>query len=389
MRRTREGFAGAPIMTERIFRFLADQQLDTPCLVVDLDIVEENYRRLAASLPLARIYYAVKANPAPEILTRLWKLGACFDAASIYEVDLCLKIGADADCISFGNTIKKETHIADAFERGIRLFAFDTEAELEKLSRAAPRSRVYCRFFMSGEGADWPLSEKFGCDAAMTPYLLGRARELGLEPYGVSFHVGSQQRDLGQWDVALEKSAAVFQALARQGIELKMVNVGGGFPAKYRLPNPDVECHSDAIMAGMTKHFGNRLPQMIAEPGRYIPGDAGVIQTEVVLIANKSRSGNRRWVYLDIGKFGGLPEVMDEAIQYRFRTPYSDDAVGPVVIAGPTCDEVDVLYDRAGYELPLDLKVGDRIEILSTGAYTATYCSVGFNGFPPLRQYYI
>jgi ornithine decarboxylase len=152
---------------------------------------------------------------------------------------------------------------------------------------------------------------------------------------------------------------------------------------------PNVARHSDAIMTAMTRHFGNHLPVMVAEPGRYIPGDAGVIQTEVVLIANKSRSGDRRWVYLDIGKFGGLPEVMGEAIQYRFRTPYNGACTGPVIIAGPTCDEVDVLYDRAGYELPLDLKVGDRIEVLSAGAYTASYCSVGFNGFPPLREYYI
>jgi ornithine decarboxylase len=242
---------------------------------------------------------------------------------------------------------------------------------------------------MNGAGADWPLSEKFGCDSSQVPYLLGRARALGLQPYGVSFHVGSQQRDLSQWDIALKKSAAVFKAAAEQGTELKMVNIGGGFPASYRVAGPNVARHSDAIMTAMTRHFGNHLPVMVAEPGRYIPGDAGVIQTEVVLIANKSRSGDRRWVYLDIGKFGGLPEVMGEAIQYRFRTPYNGACTGPVIIAGPTCDEVDVLYDRAGYELPLDLKVGDRIEVLSAGAYTASYCSVGFNGFPPLREYYI
>jgi len=108
-----------------------------------------------------------------------------------------------------------------------------------------------------------------------------------------------------------------------------------------------------------------------------------------VLISRKSESDERRWVYLDIGKFGGLVEVMDESIQYRIRTPYNGGATGPVVIAGPTCDEVDVLYDAAGYELPLDLRVGDKVEILSAGAYTASYCSVGFNGFPPLKQYYI
>ncbi len=376
-------------MTDRIFRFLDENRPETPCLVVDLHEVENNYRRLEAALSDAKIYYAVKANPAPEILRLLQRMGARFDAASIFEIEQCLDIGITPDEISFGSTIKKEAHIAQAFSQGIRLFAFDSEAELEKLARAAPAARVYCRFYMTGDGADWPLSEKFGCDSDLVPYLLRRAKELGLAPYGVSFHVGSQQRSLGQWDIALEKSAIIFEISAAEGIDLKMVNIGGGFPSKYRSSTPSIESHSVAIVEGMTRHFGNGPPEIIAEPGRYIPGDAGVIQAEIVLIAAKSRMGGRRWVYLDIGRFGGLPEVMDEAIQYRIRTPYKNGDSGPVIIAGPTCDEADVLYQNADYQLPLALKTGDKIEILSAGAYTASYSAVGFNGFPPLREIYI
>jgi len=376
-------------MTDRIFRFLDESRPETPCLVVDLHEVENNYLRLQAALSDAKIYYAVKANPAPEILRLLQRLGSRFDAASIFEIEQCLEIGVQPEEISFGNTIKKEAHIARAFGLGVRLFAFDSEAELEKIARAAPAARVYCRFFMTGEGADWPLSEKFGCAAEQVPHLLCRARKLGLDPYGVSFHVGSQQRSLGQWDIALEISASIFRKLAAEGMDLKMVNIGGGFPSKYRSPSPSVETHSAAIMEGVAKHFGNRKPGIVAEPGRYIAGDAGVIQSEIVLIAHKSRMGGRRWVYLDIGRFGGLPEVLDEAIQYRIRTPYDNGETGPVVLAGPTCDEADVLYQNADYLLPLALKAGDKIEILSTGAYTASYSAVGFNGFPPLREYYI
>jgi len=379
---------GVP-MTERIFRFFAEHKPETPCLVVDLEVVEENFRRLRGTLPLARIYYAVKANPAREILSRLDRLGACFDAASIYEIERCLEIGADPARLSFGNTIKKASHIARAYALGVRLFAFDSEAELEKLAQAAPGAKVYCRFLMTGKGADWPLSEKFGCAPSMVTPLLRLAGARGLDAYGVSFHVGSQQRDLGQWDIAVETAAAIFQQLAAEGIELRMINIGGGFPARYRAEAPTIDSHGQAIMGAMTRHFGNRLPIIIAEPGRCIPGDAGVIQSEVVLVARKSADAVRRWVYLDIGKFGGLAEVMDEAIQYRLRTPHDGRPCGPVVIAGPTCDEVDVLYDKAGYELPLDLKAGDRVEILSAGAYTASYCTVGFNGFPPLREFYI
>ena len=376
-------------MNDKIARFLVERRPPTPCLVVDLDLVAANYRTLSRALPLAEIFYAVKANPAPEILRLLHRLGSSFDAASIHEVERCLEAGVAPENLSFGSTVKKARDIAAAHAHGVRLFAFDSAGELDKLAAEAPGAKVFCRIMMEGHGADWPLSDKFGCDVEMAGELLIEAARRGLDAYGVSFHVGSQQRDIDQWDVALGRTAMVFSALNAAGIELKMVNIGGGFPARYRHDVAPPEDYAAGIMAAITRHFGNRLPEMIAEPGRGIAGDAGLIQTEVVLISRKSRDDEKRWVYLDIGKFGGLPEVMDEAIQYRMRTPRDGGREGPVVIAGPTCDEVDMLYENAGYTLPLDLAVGDKVEILSAGAYTATYASVGFNGFPPLREYYI
>jgi len=381
--------AATPQMNEKIARFLVDQQPETPCLVVDLDIVADNYRTLRGAMPLADIFYAVKANPAPKILRVLSDLGSSFDGASIHEIERCLDAGIAAERLSFGSTIKKARDIAAARAHGVRLFAFDSAGELDKLAAEAPGARVFCRILMEGIGADWPLSDKFGCDVEMAAELLIEAARRGLEPYGVSFHVGSQQRDIDQWDVALGRTAMVFSALSAAGIELKMVNIGGGFPARYRGDVEPPEAYAAGIMTAMTRHFGNRLPEMIVEPGRGIVGDAGLIQTEVVLISRKSRSNERRWVYLDVGKFGGLPEVMDEAIQYRLRTPRDGGREGPVIIAGPTCDEVDMLYEKSGYTLPLGLAIGDKIEILSAGAYTATYASIGFNGFPPLREHYI
>lgn len=376
-------------MTHRISQFFARESPPTPCLVVDLDAVEANYRALAEAMPLSEIYYAVKANPAPRIIARLAELGSKFDAASIYEIEQCLEQGIAPDRLSFGNTIKKEADIARAYRFGVRLFAFDSEGELEKLAVAAPGSKVFCRILVSGAGADWPLSNKFGCDIGMAADLMVRAAERGLDPYGVSFHVGSQQRDRSQWDVALGKAAMLFTTLNERGIDLRMVNIGGGMPARYRAPTQPIESYAEAIASAMSRHFGNRLPVTIVEPGRSLTGDAGVIRSEVVLVSRKSYDAARRWVYLDVGKFGGLPEVMGESIEYRIRTSRDGGPTGPVVLAGPTCDEVDVLYEDARYELPLDLAPGDYVEFLSTGAYTASYCSVGFNGFPPIREYYI
>ena len=376
-------------MTEKITRFLAERRPDTPCLVVDLDIIADSYKKLCKLLPLAQVFYAVKANPAPEIVATLKRLGSSFDTASRGEIDLVLDQGAKVERISFGNTIKKERDIAYAYERGVRLFAFDSEAELTKLAKAAPGSRVFCRILMECGGAEWPLSRKFGCSPEMATALLRQARELGLDPYGLSFHVGSQQTDLTQWDVAVGRAARMFSALQELNVELKMINIGGGFPAQYRSAVAPVEAYAGAVMKAIAQHFGNKIPEIIIEPGRSLVGDAGVIQSEVVLIAKKDYKDKRSWVYLDIGKFGGLAETMGESIKYAITTPRDGSATGPVVLAGPTCDSADILYEKASYRLPLDLQVGDRVEIQSTGAYTSSYCSVNFNGFPPLRTYCI
>jgi ornithine decarboxylase len=372
-------------MTDRIQRYLKENEVETPILIMDLDAVEQNYRQLRDYLPLARIFYAVKANPAPQVVDRLYGLGSSFDTASRGEIELCMSQGVTAANISFGNTIKKEKDIAWAYGRGVRLFAFDSEAELQKLAKSAPGARVFCRVLVDCGGAEWPLSKKFGCSPEMARDLLIKAKKWGLDPYGLSFHVGSQQTDLEQWDRALGRTSQLFFALQEDGVELKMINLGGGLPARYRSEVAGVKDYALAIMRAMTKHFGNDLPEIIIEPGRSMVGDAGVIQSEVVLISKKDASDKKRWVYLDIGKFGGMAETMDEAIKYRFRTKLDGRKSGPVIIAGPTCDSADILYEKTEYKMPLDLKVGDKVEILATGAYTSSYSSVNFNGFAPLK----
>ncbi|TQF80993.1 type III PLP-dependent enzyme [Elioraea sp. Yellowstone] len=376
-------------MTPKIARFLEEVRPATPCLVLDVDRVEANYRALAAALPLARIYYAVKANPAPPVLERLVALGSAFDAASWEEVELVLAAGAAPSAISYGNTVKKESAVARAFAAGVRMFAFDSEEELEKLARAAPGSKVYCRILVENAGADWPLSRKFGCSVEMAAGLMARAGALGLDPYGLSFHVGSQQRDAVAYEAAIAKVGMLFTDLTERGVNLRMVNLGGGFPVRYSEDVPGIDHFARAIMGAMTRAFGNAIPEMVVEPGRFIVGDAGVIASEVVLVSRKAKDDPVRWVYLDIGRFGGLAETEGESIRYPLRTSRDGGAVGPVTIAGPTCDGADILYERTPYRLPLALRAGDRVELLATGAYTTTYASQSFNGFRPLAEHYI
>src|SRR6202042_3033374 len=302
---------GMPLMTDRIKDFLARNREDGPRLVVDLDVVRENYLGFASALPDTRVFYAVKANPAREILDLLATLGSCFDTASVGEIEQALAAGATPDRISFGNTIKKEKDIARAYALGIRLFAVDCAAEVEKIARAAPGAKVFCRILYDCAGAEWPLSRKFGCDPEMAVDVLDLAKRQGLEPCGISFHVGSQQRKVKAWDRALAMASQVFRDCAERGINLSMVNMGGGFPTKYLKDVPPVLQYGRSIFRALRKHFGNQIPETIIEPGRGMVGNAGIIESEVVLISKKSDEDEVRWVYLDIGKFGGLAETMD------------------------------------------------------------------------------
>ena len=378
-----ESFFKKPYLS-KLRRFIKNKE--TPFLVLDLRIVRKNFLKLKKGFPFAKIYFAVKANPAPEIISLLADLDSNFDIASIYELDRVLELGVTPDRISYGNTIKKEVDIEYAYRKGVRMFACDSKEELKKLSRAAPGSRVFFRLLMEGSGADWPLSKKFGCHPTMIYDLVLMARNLNLQPWGVSFHVGSQQRDIGQWDNAIAQCKYLFTALKQEGVQLKMINMGGGLPAQYSKKTLSTKKYAAEITRFLKEDFGNNMPQIVIEPGRSLVAEAGIIVTEVVLISKKSATDIYRWVYVDVGKFNGLIETLDESIKY----PIFSERRGvdkEVILAGPTCDSVDILYEHFKYKLPDNLKTGDKLFIASTGAYTKSYSSVEFNGFPPLKMY--
>ena len=373
-------------------RFLDfSKDLPTPNIVVNLNTIKRNFLTLKDSFPYAKIFYAIKANPGEPVLQMLAEMGSNFDIASRYELDMISRFVNDPSRFSYGNTIKKSSDIKYFYEKGVRIFATDSKDDLKNIAKNAPGSKVYVRILVeNSDTADWPLSRKFGCHPDMAYNLLVQAKEQGLIPYGVSFHVGSQQRDIGAWNDAIAKVKYLFNSLEEEeNIKLQMIDMGGGFPATYVDPTNELSVYASEITRFLTEDFGDSLPEIILEPGRSLVGDSGILTSEVILASRKNNTALTRWVYIDAGKFNGLIETIDECIKYPIITTKDGDKEGEAIIAGPTCDSMDVMYETTKYKLPVTLKQGDRMYWLSTGAYTTTYASVAFNGFPPIQTYYI
>ena len=364
--------------------YIRAHAFDVPTLVLDINKVEANYRDLKAGMPTAHIHYAVKANPHPEILRRLVSLGSRFDAASRGEIEQCLAAGAAPEHISFGNTIKRTQDIAWAVSQGITLFSADAEEELEKLGRFAPGCRVFIRILVSSADAEWPLSRKFGCSSSYALPLLDLARDLGLEAVGLSFHVGSQTKHPYMWYDCLDTVAAIWEHARAEGHELTLLNIGGGFPAYYGVDITEPQQYGAQLMQAITDRFDG-VEYIMAEPGRGMVSSAGAIAAECLLVSRKTPGDPVRWVFLNVGRFSGLAEAEGEAIKDQFVTLGKEsERTSECIVAGPTCDSADVLYERNKVAFPDSLASGDRVIIKTCGAYTSTYSTIAFNGFPPL-----
>lgn len=353
----------------------------TPYLTIDLGTVRHNFHVLRAALPAAEIRYAVKANPAGPILRLLAAEGSAFDVASVGEIDTCAACDIEGHRLTFGNPIKKASDVAYAYARGVRRFVVDTEEGVRTIAEQAPGSGVECRVALPFPPSVTPFGDKFGCAPADAAGLLRHARQLGLLAEGLSFHVGSQQLDPGSWEIGIRGAAEVFDTVK----ELTTINVGGGFPIGYIADAPEIDVIAGVIVSALGRHFGPDPPQLVLEPGRAIVGSAGTLRCEVVAV--RAGTDGRRWVYLDVGRYSGLAETENEYIRYRLRTHRDADPLEDAVVAGPTCDGDDVLY--RSYPLPVTLRAGDSVEIDATGAYTASYASSCFNGFPPLPMHFM
>ena len=357
----------------------------TPYTVFSVERALAAYDELVQALPLTQVLYAVKAAPFRELIAALNLRGAGCDVASPAEIDLCLQAGVPAERLSYGNPIRTADEVGFAAAAGIRTWVVDTALEVQRVALAAPGSRVIIRVANNGEGADWPLSGKFGCSPAEAVALGRLADSYHLEVGGLSWHVGSQQRHVSGWDAPLRQAAQIWRTLAVDGIRLQLLNLGGGLPCDaYRVPAPPLADYAHAITAAVDRYFPDHRPQLAAEPGRSLVAAAGATVTTVKAVVD--RPDGRTYVFLDGGIFSiGLVEAIDSVIEYHIEAlGYSPSApTMPVALVGPTCDSLDEIAARTPYELPRGIGPGDRVAIWATGAYTHTYSSLAFNGYRP------
>jgi ornithine decarboxylase len=360
---------------------LARIDAPTPYLACHLQTVTEQYRRMLTALPDANVFYAMKCNSSTEILRHVRGLGCGFEVASIGELETLIDIGVDPADVLFSNPIKPPAAIALAHRAGLWRFSFDSEGELYKLAEFAPGSSVYVRLRVDDSTSIFPLSRKFGTESYQARALLLLARELGLRPYGVTFHVGSQCRATSTWRQAIAAAGRLMMDLEGDGVMLEMLDIGGGFPARYGGEVPSIEQIGATVDAALDEVLPYRPSVLALEPGRALVAESAVL---VAGVLGREVRASENWVYLDVGAYNGLMETQQTMNQWQFPlwTSRADHTLvphSPFTVTGPSCDSSDTMF--YGVALPATIDVGDRVYIGAAGAYTLSYAST-FNGFP-------
>lgn len=351
---------------DEIHRLLCGVQIEqTPFLVLDENRLRDNARRFRAAFAGGRVLFSVKANNHPQVLRLFADEGIDFDVASWGEIQILAAAGVPAERMVFSAPTKIPRHIEQAHQFGVRVCAFDSALELEKLARFAPGALLMARMAVDNQGSNWPLERKFGIQPEEGLNLFEHAVELGLKPYGLTFHVGSQNSDPLAWVRALERLRPLFESLNRKGLPLACINIGGGFPSQFNQPVPAVEEIAREILNRWQDWFSSQT-QLWVEPGRGLVGDAGVMVTTVI---NRARRNGQEWLYVDAGVFHGLIEGLEMFhFPYNILSEKQDEKLVAYTISGPTCDSADVI--RSEVYLPASLTLGDRLYIFPAGAYT-------------------
>ncbi|HET6513921.1 MAG TPA: type III PLP-dependent enzyme [Thermodesulfovibrionales bacterium] len=355
----------------KVLNYIALSDEPAPYLLIDREVAREKVSIIGSGIRNSKVFFAVKANPDRDVLAFLNSFGVGFEIASEGELQILSSLGVEPERIITSNPVKTLKFLEQAVGYGVRYFAFDSLPEVEKLARVAPGAKVYVRLSVPNEGSEWPLSKKFGVELDEAADLLVFAQERGLNPVGITFHVGSQCHNVYNWNTAIDKTKEVWELAEEKGIPLSMINIGGGYPIRYTKNVVEISTIEKKVDRVISQKFPKDV-EIFIEPGRAVIGDAGVF---VATVIGKAKRGDENWLYIDVGVFNGLMESIG-GIKYNYVVG-SRSEVKSWTIAGPSCDSFDVI-DR-DVELP-EPEVGNRILIPSSGAYTISYASE-FNGF--------
>jgi ornithine decarboxylase len=356
----------------KVLRYLDRKRVETPLLLIDKDKIKEKASLVGSGISNSRVFYAMKANPDREILKLVDSMGVGFEIASEGELKLLKVLKVAPERIISSNPVKSHKFLRAAKRYGLKYFAYDSMEEVEKMARFVPGANVYIRIAVANEGSEWPLSRKFGVELDMAIKLMKHAKERGLNPAGITFHVGSQCLNMYNWDSALYKAKALWEMAEREGIGMKFLNIGGGYPINYTKGVVGIELIERNIDRIIRDNFPPGTDVMI-EPGRSIVGDAGVFVSRVI---GKALRGHENWIQIDVGVFNGLVESIG-GINYTYIAEDGGGRKKEFTVAGPSCDGLDVMGSEVRIQEP---DVGSLMLIPSAGAYTTCYASE-FNGF--------
>ena len=350
------------------------REFGSPLLIIDCARVRAQYRKLRAALPAVDLHYALKPLPHASVVRAIVELGGWLDLATTGEVQLAQSLGVEASRCIQTHPIKRERDINNALQYGVRTFVADNPDEVRKFKPHGEHAALLLRVSFRAPGAVCDLSRKFGCDPEDAIVLARLAASLGVDVQGFSFHVGSQAPDPLKYVEAIEVCRGLLAAARREKLgTLDTLDIGGGFPIDYLKRAVDIKKFCGPIRTALAK-----LPKrvrVIAEPGRFIAGPSAI---GVSTVMGRALREGHWWYYLDDGLYGSYSGQLYDHSRYPVESLRQGEPLLPSVLAGPTCDSIDVIAENL--MLP-ELRAGDLIVGRSMGAYTWASASE-FNFFP-------
>ncbi len=344
----------------------------TPLLVLSLKQIEKNYQYLRKYLPRVRIFYAIKANPHPEILKTMIRMGASFDVASDGEIRLLNGMGVAGERLIYANPVKTGGGLKACQECGVAKMTFDSATEIYKIKESCPDAAVLLRLRVDNSTAHVDLNKKFGVAPENALQMMLKAREEGLDIAGIAFHVGSQTVSADPYLHALDLAREIFEKAEEAGLKLRILDIGGGFP----IPEPSVNFNFPEMLRQINARLDEDFAgvEIWAEPGRYICGTAVNLITSVIGVTER---GGQPWYFLDEGLYGTFSGVLFDQWDFKLISFKDTKDLVPATFCGPSCDSLDIMF-RGRMTAPLE--VNDLLLVPACGAYTSASATT-FNGF--------